>query len=158
MKKKIMLGLLGCLLAALLCGCGAKPAAKLPAAQELADQVLKSQTYSEEMFQVSETRASTLLDVEEEDYKELVMIMDASRTTSEVIAVLTAPDSAKADQAEQRMKDYLASLKEQYEDYRPEEMPKLEAAAVQRRATQVVLVVAPDQPAARQAVQKAWGN
>ena len=96
--------------------------------------------------------------MEEEDYKELVMIMDASRTTSEVIAVLTAPDSAKADQAEQRMKDYLASLKEQYEDYRPEEMPKLEAAAVQRRATQVVLVVAPDQPAARQAVQKAWGN
>ena len=56
------------------------------------------------------------------------------------------------------MKDYLASLKEQYEDYRPEEMPKLEAAAVQRRDTQVVLVVAPDQSAARQAVQKAWGN
>ena len=153
--KKLLIALL--LAALLLTGCAAKEEKPLPEAAALAQAVLDSQTYTEEMSAVSEKRLQALLGLTAEDYAQAVLIMDTSRATSEMIAVITAKDAAGADQAAARLNDYLLSLRAQYADYRPEEMPKLNAAQVQRRGLQCALAVAPDQVAARQAVDSAWG-
>lgn len=155
MKKKMILPLL--LAALLLCGCTAKQAA-LPKAADLVKVIADSQTFTEELEAVDAELLADLMDIEEGEYTEAAMLMDASMATAEMAAVLTSKDAKAAEALAEKLKDYLESLKEQYEDYRPEEMPKLNAAEVLRNGNQCVLVVAPDQQTARQAVNKAWGK
>ena len=154
MKKYLFFLLALCLL---LTGCAAKQAA-LPAAQEVADKIAKSQAFSGELTRISQNRTEALLDLEAESYREAVMLMDASMATPEMVAVLTAENEEKASQLAQHLQDYLDSLAEEYEDYRPEEMPKLNDAQVLQNGAQCVLAVAPDQAAARDAARKAWGK
>ncbi len=136
-------------------GCARKAA---PPAADLARAALDSQIYTEEMTELSRSRTDALLDLSDGDAVEAVMLMDASRSTPEMIAVLTCANGTSAASAERKLGEYLESLRAQYADYRPEEMPKLEAASVMKYGSQCVLVVAPDQEAARSAVSKAWGK
>ena len=155
MKKRRFLFLAPLLLLCIAAGCAKK--AVLPAA-DVARAALDSQIYTEEMTELSRSRTDALLELSDGDVTEAVLLMDASRSTPEMIAVLTCADSSSAAAAERTLTGYLESLRAQYADYRPEEMPKLEAASVMRFDSQCVLVVAPDQAAARAAVNKAWGK
>ncbi len=155
MKKRWLLPVSLLLVLFAVSGCARKAA---PPAADLARAALDSQIYTEEMTELSRTRTDALLGLAEGDTTEAVMLMDASRSTPEMIAVLTCANDTSAAAAQSKLSGYLESLRSQYADYRPEEMPKLEAASVMRCGSQCVLIVAPDQEAARAAVNKAWGK
>lgn len=75
----------------------------------------------------------------------------SSGATCEELALLIFRDEAAAQGAEQPLKDYLQGQLEANEDYRPQEIPKLDSALLERRENVWLLAVAADAPAAREA-------
>ena len=83
---------------------------------------------------------------------DMAMSVDASLATAECIVAVSGMDEASADMAYQALASYrdaalAACLKNQ-----PEEAPKLEAAILERKGLQSVLVVCKDARAARKAL------
>ena len=56
------------------------------------------------------------------------------------------------------LSDYCKAQLEQYRDYRPDEVPKLESALMKTRGMQTVLIVAPDAAAAEAALDQIWNG
>lgn len=158
MNRHTLLPLL-LLCALLLTSCGEQAKEiPLPGCEELAQQILQGQTFSEEMSALSETKLQGALDLTGDEYTDASMIMDVSRTTAEAIIVLTAKDEAQSKALQEKLESYRTDTLRQYQDYRPEEAPKLESAKVMVKGLQCVLVIAPDQAAAQTACDTAWGN
>ena len=78
-----------------------------------------------------------------EDLMEAAVVRSAGATCEEA-AVLLFVDEKAAERAEQAMEDYLEGQIESNINYRPDEIPKLENAILEKRAEGMVLVVAHD--------------
>lgn len=78
-----------------------------------------------------------------EDLMEAAVVRSAGATCEEA-AVLLFVDEKAAERAEQAMEDYLEGQIESNVNYRPDEIPKLENAILEKRAEGMVLVVAHD--------------
>ena len=153
MKRYWTILLLLCLL---LTGCSA-PAPIVPKdCAEVGQAILASQSFSDGMYEQNQKKLLKALGLEESAISQCYMILDASRYTAENIMVVTASSDAALPGVQKAMEEYRLSLLEQYRDYQPKEMPKLEAAQVLTHGLQCVLVIAPDQAAARKAAEGAW--
>lgn len=91
-------------------------------------------------------------DLSQEDLKECAVLRSAGATCEEG-AVLVFTSADKAEAAEGALKDYVQGQIEANEDYRPAEIPKLEAALIDRRGETLLLAVAKDLDAAKTAVE-----
>lgn len=157
--KKLSIACL--LLAALLAlsSCGAKKAEapiELPACQTVGEAILQGQTFTEEMLSISETKIIKALDLSEEDYTDIYMSMDASRATPECVIVVTAKDEETQETITKKLSAYRDDTLREYEDYRPDEAPKLKNALVLQHGLQCVLAVCGDQQAAMKSCQDTW--
>lgn len=153
MRNRGLLALMLALLA-VLAGCGQKAAEVRPCADIVA-AVEGSQAF-EEMTALGEAQVLKYLDIEEGVLGDQAMSMDASRATAEVIAVLTAVDAESLKQAQEALAAYRDTTLEQYRDYRPEEVPKLEGALLKTKGLQTALVVSNDRAAAEKALDEVW--
>lgn len=155
MKKTIaVLWLAVCLLC--FGGCGEKPAASLVDAETLRSQIQESQAFSEEMKTLSMTQLVRYLAIAEDAAMDAAMSIDASRSTPEAIVVLTASSADQVQSLEAAVKQYRDDILEQYRDYQPQEVPKLENAVIRAQGLQVVLAVGPDAAAAEKVLEDAW--
>lgn len=152
MKKLIAMLLMLCLV---LTACSTPVAAPKDCA-EVSQAILSSQTFPDTMTEQTEKRMLKVLGLEETMISQGVMTIDASRATAEAVIVLTAASQETLAQVQQLLEEYRLSMLTQYRDYRPEETPKLEAAAVQTKGLQCVLVIAGDQAKAIAALEAAW--
>ena len=157
MKRRIILCALLLALALLLGACAQKPATETPPnpCAEVVAAIESSQEF-EEMTALSANQILQYLDLNELLLVDQAMSMDASRATAEVIAVLTAVDEEALEQAKEALSVYRDVTLEQYRDYRPEEVPKLEAAVLKTRGLKTALVVSKDAAAAEKALDEAW--
>lgn len=158
MKK---LSIICLLLAALLAltSCGTKKTGnptELPACQTLGEAILQGQTFTEEMLALSEAKLIKALDLSEEDYTDIYMSMDASRATPECVIVVTAKDEGTQDTITKKLTAYRDDTLREYQDYRPDEAPKLQNALVLQHGLQCVLAVCGDQKAAMKSCQDTW--
>ena len=81
--------------------------------------------------------------LEREDLLEAAVVRSAGATCEEAAVLIFGTDDAKLPaQAQKALEDYIDSQVENNEDYRPDEIPKLEQAIVECRQGHVVLVVA----------------
>lgn len=87
-----------------------------------------------------------------EDLKECAVLRSAGATCEEG-AVLVFTGADKAETAEAALKDYVQSQIDANTDYRPAEIPKLENAYIDRRGESLLLVVANDLDAAKEALK-----
>ncbi len=140
-----------CLLAA---GC-AKRETQPPPAGELLKTILDDQPFNE-AAELSREKMDKYLDLAQALYLDGAMAMDSSRMTPECVVVLTARDAEALEALKETLASYLGSLKEQYRDYRPQEMPKLEAALLRSSGLQAALVVSPDADRALKILDEAW--
>lgn len=122
---------------------------------EIADAVQAGQTF-EEMTPLSQKQVLQYLDLDEAQLADMAMHMDASRATAEVIVVLEAKDAQGLQAAEEALEAYRDSTLEQYRDYRPEEVPKLEQAVLKSKGMQAALIVAKDAQQAEKSLDDAW--
>ena len=152
--KKIAV-MLALTLALTACGGGAGDSDRYEAAQTAA--MAEAGAFSEELEEVDADTAFALYrlagaGLSREDLKECAVLRSAGATCEEV-AVLVFTSADKAKTAESALKDYIQSQIDSNTDYRPDEIPKLEEALVDRRGESVLLVVASDLDAAKQAVE-----
>lgn len=89
--------------------------------------------------------------LEREDLKECAVLRSAGATCEEG-AVLVFTGADKAETAEGALKEYIQSQIDENTDYRPAEIPKLEAALVDRRGETLLLAVASDLEAVKKTV------
>lgn len=84
------------------------------------------------------------------------LVMDASRATTTQFLVLTARDEQAAGKLEEALREYQKRTLEQYRDYVPGEVPRIEKALIRRRGTQSVLVICDDTALAERVLNEYW--
>ena len=111
--------------------------------QNAADELHKSEAFSDILSPVGPAIAAMLYGVEEADI-DSCSVLCSTGATAEEIAVFRCKDETSAAKVEQGAKARVQSQKEAYESYAPQEIPKLDAAAIRRAGVYVVSVVAED--------------
>lgn len=156
MKKAAWIALLLALCAAL-CACQKKTDA-VPACSDAAAAMLASQETAE-MTELSAAKIEKYLLIDETLYTDAAVYIDASRATAECVCVFTAKDGESLAAVQAALSDYCQTQLEQYRDYRPDEVPKLEnALKMKTRGMQTVLAVVPDPAAAETALDAIWNG
>lgn len=151
---------LGCLLLALclaFSACSQQPKTEAPP-KPCADVVSAVQAVQsfEELTALSDNQILKYFDLNESLLSDMAVEMDASRASAEMIAVLTAVDQEALTQAKEALAAYRDVTLEQYRDYRPDEVPKLEGAVLKTKGLQTVLIVSKDAQAAEKSLDAAW--
>ena len=157
--KKILTAALALALALGLTACGGKDENNAPPlygvdrVKAMADEG----AFSETLEEVDADTAFALYrlsdcGLDREDMKECAVLRSAGATCEEG-AVLVFASEDKAESAAGALKDYVQGQITANEDYRPAEIPKLEAALVDQRGESVLLVVANDLDAAKKALE-----
>ena len=138
------------------CGGGANDAPPLYSAG-LVTTLVEAGAFSEERADLDADPAvllSRLADsgLERADMQECTVLRSAGATCEEG-AVLVFASADQANTAVDALSSYIDGQITANEDYRPGELPKLEDALISRRGETVLLVVAGDIDAAKQAVE-----
>ena len=157
MMKQILSGALASLLCLLaLAGGGGQ---KAPDVYETADvqAMADAGAFSETLEELDGDTAFALYrlsgaGLSREDLTDCAVLRSAGATCEEG-AVLVFSSADQAETAAAALKDYVQNQIGENEDYRPAEIPKLEAAIVEQRENTVLLAVASDPEAARSAVE-----
>lgn len=136
------------------CGGGAGNSDRYEAAQTAA--MAEAGAFSEELEEVDADTAFDLYrlagaGLSREDLKECAVLRSAGATCEEG-AVLVFASADQAEAAQGALEDYVQSQIDANTDYRPAEIPKLEDAVLDRRENTLLLVVAADTQAAKDAV------
>lgn len=153
MKKRIAAALLALCLVLPLAACGqaAEPELNI---DELGEELLAAGTFGETLYAIDEAVAQGMYGA---DADTRCWARTGSGATAEELAVFEAKDAeaaaALAAKLEARNEDRIDS----YSSYIPAEVPKLEDAVIISGGRYVVLCVAEDASAVREAAQKALG-
>ena len=142
----------------LLPACGKKtPEAPPVACEELVNRLGEAQPF-EEMTLLSAGQIEGYINVESAVYADAAMMINGSLSTPDTIIAITAADAEGVQGIADALALYRQSTLEQYRDYRPEEVPKLENAIQKTRGLQTVLVVCADPALAERTLAEVWGN
>ena len=154
--KKLMALMMGIVCAIGLTACGEK-AQEAPQEQKfettLVEAAAQAGAFSEELEELDADTAFMLYKLGDfglvrEDLTEAAVLRSAGATCEEG-AVLIFADEAKAGVAAEAMGSYLEGQIEGNEDYRPNEIPKLEGAILKTQGNTLLMVVANDAAAVR---------
>ena len=154
--KKLMALMMGIVCAIGLTACGEK-AQEAPQEQKfettLVEAAAQVGAFSEELEELDADTAFMLYKLADyglvrEDLTDAAVVRSAGATCEEG-AVLLFADEEKAGTAAEAMGDYLESQIESNENYRPNEIPKLEGAVLKTQGKTLLLAVANDAAAVR---------
>lgn len=147
--------LIAVLLAALLClglaACGERVGAAPFAADKTPRALMDAGAFSEDLEALEEVILLRLYELDEEKVVKAAGFASTGLTAEEV-AVFEMADEQAAKDAEELLRAHLDYQVEANEDYRPQEMPKLEKAVVARRGRTLLFLVAADYAAAEKAL------
>lgn len=156
MKKQLAaLALLPALLLAL-AGCANKDEAADPDPAALCKALLDGAPYDDQLEATDAEAALTVFGVDEALVESCVAYMGTGATAEEV-AVIRAADADGAKSILSALQTHLARQKEDFADYAPAEVPKLESAVASVTGRTVVLCVSADGSKA-QAALDAFGS
>lgn len=157
MKKKVCILLaaaLALLLAAGLLGCGERqeetgtPEEENPYntsidAGELAEYLFNNITFADELAEVDDDIAYEIYGIDENAVKDISVYMSTGATAEE-IAVFTVGDDEGALLVSAAMSARIEQQKSGFENYVPEEIPKLENAVITEIDSAVIMIVCND--------------
>lgn len=138
--------LLGILLGSLV-SCGGDTEEKEFVSEELPKQLEEAGAFSEKLEELEEEILLQLFEMDEEKVSACAGFASTGLTAEEV-AVFEMTDEQAAKDGEALLKAHWEYQKESNVDYRPQEMPKLEKAVIERRGKTLLFLVAADYEAA----------
>lgn len=143
--KRVVATALGMLMAISLSACGTT-AAEFDA-EKTPKALMDAGAFSEELEEVEQ---AVLLQLYQLDESKVAAAAGFGSTglTAEEVAVFEMTDETAAQEAEALLQAHLEYQKESNVDYRPNEMPKLDKAVVERRGKTLLFLVAADYNAA----------
>lgn len=119
------------------------PAADVDTAK-LADDMYKAMTFDEEMLEVQKEVLPNIYEYDAECVGSFKVYVCATGGSADEIAVFQATSDENVEYLEQMVGYRLDTLKSNFEDYRPDEMVKIENAKVLKSGRIVALVMAAD--------------
>lgn len=151
MKKLAALLLLTTLL---FTGCGKNAGGASINVKDIAEKTVAAGGFTDELVALTDTTlpaSYTTLDLDK--VAEYAVHVSGTMGTPEEVAVIRAKSEADLPDVKAAVERRLEDLKLNFEDYRPEEMPKIESAVLITRGDCVLLAVAPDAAAAKAALE-----
>ncbi|MDD2648036.1 MAG: DUF4358 domain-containing protein [Eubacteriales bacterium] len=139
----------------MLCGCAAE---KAPVNCLEAANAIKASCGFQELDEMSRSYITKYLGIDDALLADAVMLRDASRATPEMILLLTAAKQGDVKALETAVSDFHSTQLEEYRDYQPDEMPKLENAKVTVNGRMIALIVSPDADKTDAALKTAWNK
>lgn len=148
--RRVIAVALGALMAVSLAACGEK-------AQEFdvdatPKALMEAGAFSEDLEELEEVILLRLYEMDESKVSKAAGFASTGLTAEEV-AVFQMVDEQAAQDAEALLQAHLEYQKESNVDYRPNEMPKLDKAVVERRGRTLLFLVASDYAAAGKALE-----
>ncbi len=138
-KKIVSAILVVCFGVTLLTGCGGGKELTV-SASELAEKLSQGVGFTDQMSKAENRMFFTLYDVEETIVSDVALYVSTGATAEEV-AVITVADSANLPKVEQAVRERVASQKEGFENYVPEELTKLSDPVIRTSGNTVILCV-----------------
>jgi len=150
--KKLPPLLLAALLCFLLAACGTRTNPEEPFTPSLAEHLLASGAFSEELAPLEPDILWLVYRLEaaglSRDSLTTCIGYHSTGATCEQVSVLLFADESSARTAESALQAYLNAQIQSNRNYRPADIPKLEQAVLYRRSTSLLLLVANHYPAA----------
>lgn len=145
--KKYIIGLSAALL--LFSGCSNNKVELDPstAVEKMSEEI----TFTDQFAPLDSENANRVYGVDA-DLVEDSTAMVGSGATAESIAMFKAVDAKSAQDIEKQLEVFIDGYIEGYSDYKPEEVPKLESAIIERKDVYVVLCISADNEAAKTVV------
>ncbi len=145
--KRLLAFLLAAAMLAALCACGggSKTAIDLDA---LAAELTASDAFTDALSQPADGVAARLYDFSDGDVK-TCLLYTGTGATAEEIFLAEAADAAAAAALKTACEERVSNQKSVFANYAPDEVAKLDAAAIVTSGNYVILVVAADAAAAR---------
>ncbi|MDD6034421.1 MAG: DUF4358 domain-containing protein [Oscillospiraceae bacterium] len=137
-----------------LAGCGSKPAANIDI-DSLAAKLTSDVAFEDELSLIDDGMISMVYN-NTLQWEDAVLYM-GSGATAEEVAVFACADEAAAKAALNEAEAHIASQKESYESYVPEEVKRLDEAIVRQSGKYVVVVVTEDTAAAEAVLKEYLG-
>lgn len=119
------------------------PEVKVLPAQSVYTELVRLVPY-EELTVLDAERLAILLDVEESLLTDAAAALDASRYTPEALIVINAASKDGLGTITAALHTYRQLLLDEYRDYRPQEMYKIEDSRVQVHGLQAVYMIVKD--------------
>ncbi len=145
--KKYIIGLSAALI--LFSGCSNNKVELDPASavEKMSEEI----TFTDQFAPLDSENANRVYGVDA-DLVEDSTAMVGSGATAESIAMFKAVDAKSAQDIEKQLEVFIDGYIEGYSDYKPEEVPKLESAIIERKDVYVVLCISADNDAAKTVV------
>ena len=150
-----------CLLPALcLGGCQKKEAeAKNPDPSKLAGQLLEGISFQDKLEETDKDAALTVLGLESYESKvnDCAIYLGTGATAEEVVVLKTGDEKGAQEIRTVLKENHLNRLKEDFQNYVPPEVPKIEDAALYAKGQTVALCVSSDSGKALEIMEEAMG-
>lgn len=145
-----------CLTVAFVCfaGCSGTDAPNINAA-ELAKQLAEQGSFDEPLTELDAQSAERAFRIDPEDVAAVGAWVGSGATVDEV-SVWEGTDTDAAEDIEEELKARLDTRTTDYADYKPEEVPKLNNAILERVGKYVVMCVTPDVNSVRSIIDGAF--
>lgn len=149
MKRFVAILTLAGLMCAALCACAEKEKPAF-APEGTVEALLEAPgVFSEELERLDDAILEGFYGITEDDGVVLEVGYCSTGATAEEVAVLFFEGVKEAQAFEEKALAHIDYQKEANESYRPQEMPKLEEAIVERRGESILILVCDDPEAAR---------
>ncbi len=139
----------------ILAGCGEKGGASAIDADATAQSVMEKGGYTEVLVKQEDSvigASYTLLDLTQvESY---AVYVSGSGATPEEVAIVTAKSDSDVESVRAAIDRRVDDLKFNFQDYHPEEMPKIESAVIVQKGRTVMLAICPESDAVRELLEK----
>ena len=140
--KKLMAMVLALVMVLGVCaGCGDKGKAVAIEPQAVADELKNTIAWDSEMVVFAEDDLRYYFDVADDT---VIAGYQASTATTEMVVAAQCADEASAQALQSAMEQYLTDLKMEADRYQPEEVARVDKAALVRSGSAVVLCVSGD--------------
>ena len=149
MKKILVLSVIAS--AVILAGCGDKKTEFN--VTDLGNELVTSISYDDELSPLDIDTARMLLNLSDINIVDSA-IYEGSGATAEEIIVLKCSSEGDVTKAKNMMDERVAEQKESFEDYVPQELPKLDSAVIKTSGTYAVLSVSGDSAGAEKIIEK----
>lgn len=148
MKKLVSLAL-AAVLGLTLCACGGGEKAAFAPEGTAAALLETPGVFSEELERLDDAVLEGFYGITEDDAVVLAVSYCSTGATAEEVTVLFFEGVKEAQAFEEKALAHIDYQKEANESYRPQEMPKLDKAIVERRGESILILVCDDPEAAR---------